>query len=295
MGVLQNVRMYDAVENELKSEMNVGAIVLDVSMASPHIGYSGGLDGTVKSYDFNTNQVSDLGAHMQAAKCVEYSSTHSMLMTGSWDKTLKLWDPRNRTAMGNFTMPDKVYSMSTAGDKVVIGTAGRNVWIYDLRNMGQVEQRRESSLKFQTRCVALSPTADNYVLSSIDGRVSVEMVDPSPESQKKKYAFKCHREKGDGPDGQDTIYPVNSIAFHPKYGTFASGGCDGKVNIWDGANKKRLSQLHRYPTSISAMAFNHDGSYLAIASSYTYEEGEKEHPADAIFIHQTTDAEVKGK
>lgn len=45
--------------------------------------------------------------------------------------------------------------------------------------------------------------------------------------------------------GADVIYPVNAIAFHPKHGTFATGGSDGIVNIWDGANKKRLCQLHR--------------------------------------------------
>ena len=48
------------------------------------------------------------------------------------------------------------------------------------------------------------------------------------------------------PSGTDVIYPVNAIAFHPKYGTFATGGSDGIVNIWDGNNKKRLCQLHRY-------------------------------------------------
>ena len=52
-----------------------------------------------------------------------------------------------------------------------------------------------------------------YVLSSIEGRVAVEYFDPSPEAQQKKFAFKCHRVKE---DGQDTIYPVNAIAFHPK-------------------------------------------------------------------------------
>lgn len=76
---------------------------------------------------------------------------------------------------------------------------------------------------------------------------------------------------------QDTIYPINAVAFHPRYGTFATGGCDGFVNIWDPAKKKRLCQFHKYPTSISALAFSHDGGLLAIASSYTYEEGEKEY------------------
>lgn len=50
-----------------------------------------------------------------------------------------------------------------------------------------------------------------YVLSSIEGRVAVEFFDPSPEIQKKKYAFKCHRIKE---KDIELIYPVNAIAFH---------------------------------------------------------------------------------
>lgn len=88
------------------------------------------------------------------------------------------------------------------------------MWIWDLRNMDSVQQRRESSLKYQTRCIRSHPQATGYVLSSIEGRVAVEYFDPSPEAQSKKFAFKCHRVKE---DGKDTIYPVNAIAFHPRY------------------------------------------------------------------------------
>ena len=28
-----------------------------------------------------------------------------------------------------------------------------------------------------------------------------------------------------------------------RYGTFATGGCDGLVNVWDGVNKKRVYQV----------------------------------------------------
>lgn len=45
--------------------------------------------------------------------------------------------------------------------------------------------------------------------------------------------------------------------------------------MWDGANKKRLCALRKYPTSISSLSFNSTGELLAIASSYTYEEGDK--------------------
>ena len=38
-----------------------------------------------------------------------------------------------------------------AGEKLVVGTAGRKVWVWDLRNMGSVQQKRESSLKYQVK------------------------------------------------------------------------------------------------------------------------------------------------
>ena len=50
----------------------------------------------------------------------------------------------------------QVFTMSLCGERLVVGTAGRRVYIWDLRNMGFV-QKRESSLKFQTRCIRCFP------------------------------------------------------------------------------------------------------------------------------------------
>lgn len=36
-----------------------------------------------------------------------------------------------------------------------------------------------------------------------------------PKEQAKKYAFKCHRSAN--ADGTELAYPVNALAFHPKY------------------------------------------------------------------------------
>lgn len=53
---------------------------------------------------------------------------------------------------------------------------------------GAAEQQRESSLKFQTRCVATYPDCRGYALGSVEGRVAMEVFDPSQEG---KYAFKA--------------------------------------------------------------------------------------------------------
>lgn len=64
---------------------------------------------------------------------------------------------------------------------------------------------------------------------------------------------------------------------------------------WDGLNKKKISSLSAFPTSIAAMAFNYDGSELAIASSYTFDEGEREHPKDEIYIRTMLESECAPK
>lgn len=55
-----------------------------------------------------------------------------------------------------------------------------------------------------------------------------------------------------------TLFPI-FFSFHQAYNTFATGGSDGYVNIWDGFNKKRLCQFHRYGNSIASLCFSNDG------------------------------------
>ena len=63
--------------------------------------------------------------------------------------------------------------------------------------------------------------------------------------------------------------------FLPFIPYFASGGCDRTVVTWDGLYKKKLTVLPLFETSIAALAFNHDGTQLAIAISYPVQEGDK--------------------
>ena len=72
--------------------------------------------------------------------------------------------------------------MSVCGDRLVVGTAGRRVLVWDLRNMGYVQQRRESNLKYQTRCIRCFPNKQGYVLSSIEGDLFRMMLEWSVEA-----------------------------------------------------------------------------------------------------------------
>ncbi|KAL8554712.1 hypothetical protein ACS0TY_002774 [Phlomoides rotata] len=293
----KTVRLYDASVNALRGEFVLGGAVLDCCFHDDTSGFSACADHTVRRHVFNNSREDILGRHGAPVRCIEYSYATGQVITGSWDKTLKCWDPRGasgqeHTLVGTYNQPERVYSISLVGNRLVVATAGRHVNVYDLRNMSQPEQQRESSLKYQTRCVQCYPNGTGYALSSVEGRVAMEFFNLSEAGQSKKYAFKCHRKSE---AGKDIVYAVNAIAFHPIFGTFASGGCDGYVNVWDGNNKKRLYQYPKYPTSVAALSFNRDGRLLAVASSYTFEEGDKLHEPDAIFVRNVNEVEVKPK
>ena len=71
-------------------------------------------------------------------------------------------------------------------------------------------------------------------------------------------------------------YPIFLCSYHTiRHNTFASAGSDGTVSIWDHKVKKRLRQYPKYASAIPSIAFNCDGTRLAVGVSYTWDEGEE--------------------
>ena len=80
----------------------------------------------------------------------------------------------------------------------------------------------------------------------------------------------------------DHAWPVNSLAFHPTFNTFASAGSDATVSIWDHQVKKRLRQYPKFPGGVAAVALNCDGSRIAVRVSSTWDEGEAGFKANPV-------------
>ena len=80
----------------------------------------------------------------------------------------------------------------------------------------------------------------------------------------------------------DHVWPVNCLAFHPTFNTFASAGSDATVSIWDHKVKKRLRQYPKFPGGVAAVAFNCDGSRIAVGVSSTWDEGEEGFKANPV-------------
>lgn len=280
----------------LVRECNLETAVLACSWGAPESStlYGSTYDGFIFATDaLNVSESSDtelIGRHEGGIRCLNYHNERQLLFSGSFDSSVKCWDTRTagrQTPVETLQQPGKVFAMDVLNDQLIVGTAGRHILIYDIRNLKTPTAQRTSSLGFQTRSIKLFPDGSGYAVACVEGRVAMETID---NRRKSVFAFKCHRKET---EGTSLAFPVNCIAFHPVHGTFVTGGCDNIVNVWDPINKKRLKQYPAYPTSIASVDFNHDGTLLAIASSYTFEQGEKDAPPDEVYIRLVNEIDFK--
>ncbi|KAJ1723428.1 mitotic spindle checkpoint protein Bub3 [Coemansia erecta] len=289
----KQVRLYDVQSNkQITAHQDHYAAVLDTDFGHS-CSFSGGLDRRLLMWDTGYTQTREVGRHDGEVSAVEFSPSHSILISGGWDRSLRTWDCRSSSAatpLHKVDVAERVYSMSVHDSKLAAALAGRSIVIYDVRKLDRPLETRDSSLKFPTRCIKIMPDGNGFVCGSVEGRVAVEYLEGSSKSN---YAFKCHRQPAE--DNVDLVYPVNSVAFHPVYHTFVTGGSDGVISLWDPDNKKRLKQYLGYPSSIASLDFNASGSFLAVASSYTYDEGERDHPPDSIWIRPMSEGEARPK
>ena len=127
-----------------------------------------------------------------------------------------------------------------------------------------------------------------------------ELGKKSPDA-KGNFIFKCHRVKHrkDASDSPQDIYGVNTIAFTNR-NTFATGGSDGNIVIWDKDHKNRLTTLDKFEkqTTISALTFNPMCNLLFYAHSYDWSSGQNSHLVNSfnqIWIHPVDPSEITTK
>ena len=96
-----------------------------------------------------------------------------MIVTGSWDKTVRYWDLRQSKQVGQVECQERVYGMDLRKDLLVVATAGRYVHTINLNQPFTFSRTDQTTLKHQIRSVACFEDAKGYALGGIEGRCSI--------------------------------------------------------------------------------------------------------------------------
>jgi cell cycle arrest protein BUB3 len=281
-------------------------INLDFSPA-PDILITGGWDSKLNVYDPRASTPL-VASHQLPSRVYSMDTKNDKLVVAMAERNVyvydvrKLEEPEQKRESALKYMTRKVACMTDGKGQYRVPTSSLSGEGGGRRRVSG-ERRRLSSLLQSAQTgwpVTLRPVLENpgWTSCSIEGRIAVDYY--SPEDQAKKYAYRCHRATV---DGQDVVYPINALAYHPmwvlplglvwlqrpladisalpsfSYNSFCSGGSDATVSIWDQVAKKRMKAYPKFPNSISALACSPDGTWLAVGYGYGWDEGEL--PADA--------------
>mmetsp|Transcript_86094 Transcript_86094/g.266599 ORF Transcript_86094/g.266599 Transcript_86094/m.266599 type:complete len:342 (-) Transcript_86094:207-1232(-) len=249
---------------------------------------SGGCDTKVRLRDLGAQRDQELGKHDAPVKELAVVDQLGLVVSGSWDKTLRFWTPQQPTPALVLRLPERVYAMDVKFPLLLVGTADRHIQTFDLNQVSATASPQHSSfsqLKMQTRSLSLFPDRTGFAVGSVEGRCGISYFG----DERKSFTFKCHRT-------DDTVYAVNSIDFNLRYGTFATAGSDGSFVFWDKERKQRLQRFNSCHYPITCGRFSPDSRYYAYAVSYDWSQGHEFYKPEMprqVFLHRCAPIELR--
>ena len=181
----KKVRIYE-IDNAGKSEgkhiyeHEAPVFAVDFSKDGTKV-VSAGADKQAKMCDLQTQQTQQIAAHDQPVRRCKFfevgASGSPMVVTGSWDKTVKYWDLRTANPVATVNCQERVYTMDVQDKLLVIGTADRYINVINLNDPTKFYKSLQSPLKWQTRVVSCFTDSMGFAIGSIEGRCAIQYIE----------------------------------------------------------------------------------------------------------------------
>jgi WD40 repeat protein len=82
-------------------------------------------------WNLQTNQTQVVAKHDAPIRHLfSVKEMNNMLVTGSWDKTIRYWDLRQPNPVHTQTLPERVYAMDVTHPLLVVGLANRRIQVH---------------------------------------------------------------------------------------------------------------------------------------------------------------------
>lgn len=230
----RNVRLFNPTTSRLIQTYSAhGYEVLDLAVSEDNARFASvGGDKSVFLWDVATAQtLRRFTGHAARVNAVAFGGEgDSVLVSGSFDGTVKVWDCKSRSDRPIMTFSEAKDSVSTVfvcGQEVYAGSVDGRVRCYDLGS-GYVEV---DTFGASVTSVMGTKARDGYLVSTLDSTLRL-MDRPSG---------KCLQTFRDTGFGNET-YRIRST-FAMADGCVVSGGEDGSVFVWDVLTGKLMHRL----------------------------------------------------
>ena len=215
---------------------------------------STGDDGLVMLWDVTNGKVNLTGkleGHNFKVMALGVSKTGDKLASGSWDKTVRIWNCETGKLIGKIKLPVPVNALTFINDDQVIAVGGHDPTIRLVNSVtGKVEGKLEGH---KMGITALAVSLDGKLLASASIDKTVRLWDLNDFSQVKEFEHI---------DSQ-----VYAVRFLPDGKTLVSAGRDGAIAHWNIEAGEVVRYIKAHDASIWSLAVTPDGRFVISGSS----------------------------
>ena len=243
--------------------------------------------------DIKVNEIKVLKGHTKPIFSVAFSPDGNRLVSGSYDKSVKIWDVnagRLLQTLGGHT--DAVYSVVYNSPGNILATCGkdRTIRIWDAKTGRRIRTLLSDG---EVTSIAFDPIRNQIASAGEKGVITIWDID----SGKKKFVLRGHKDWISSLDysfdgaylasssydkqillwipsaGRQLTYlpqsnaSVNAISFQPNGTTLIAGSSDKTVMLWEIPTGELIKTFEPGTGEIISVSFNDDGDFLACAMS----------------------------
>jgi WD40 repeat protein len=242
-------------------------------------------------------EIDQLLGHIKRITSLAISADGSRIVSGSCDRTMRVWDGRTFEEIGICEHEDEVNSVafSPDGSLIASGLDDNTVWIWNARSLEKVT--RLTAHKKLVSSVAFFPDGTRIASASFDCTVRIwntRTFEPLPGLQCSGPVFaivispdSTRLALGERTLGTEGIlhvidiltleeqaqvdispgaYVPWAIAFSPGGDLIASGTASGAIQVWDASSLSNIATIRRHHGRVTSIAFSSDGSQVVSGS-----------------------------
>jgi WD40 repeat protein len=245
----------------------------------------------------NFEEVAALSGHKNEIMFLATSSDGSRIVSGSRDRTMRVWDGRTFEELGLCEHEDELNSVTFSPDNSLIasGSDDCTVWIWNACSLGKVT--RLAGHKGPVMSVVFFPDGTQIASASWDRTVRIwdaNTYDPLPGLQcsGSVYAITISpdstrlalNERTSGIEGVLHVFNILTleeqahvsispgayfpwaIAFSPGGDMIASGTASGAIQFWDASNLSSIGTIRGHHGDVTSIMFSSDVSQIVSGS-----------------------------
>jgi WD40 repeat protein len=187
-------------------------------------------------------------AHAELVWTLAFSPDGKMLVSGGWDRMIKLWDVPSGELLWSGSHSSHINGLAFSSDgRMVASSGGKETILWDVQRTEPVESLPSPCTVIS---VAWSPDGQLIATGDIVGNIRLWEID------KTRPAVCIHT-------FSEHTQLVSGLDFSPDGGALASGSYDGTVKLWEIASRRLSQTLEGLTERVQRIAWSPDGKILA--------------------------------